>query len=143
MKRLFEKYSSDLSGLCWLGLSIFFSLSLWSYSPTDPSMNSLNSHGSPVNYCGYFGSFLADLLFQGFGITAWALVLMALRQSSISLSGQKRKDVVARWWLDLVLLLCLSSLLTLHLSHVRSLMVVLIVHNARVTAFDRGASTDS
>jgi S-DNA-T family DNA segregation ATPase FtsK/SpoIIIE len=119
MKRLFEKYSSDLSGLCWLGLSIFFSLSLWSYSPTDPSFNSLVSHGSPANYCGYFGSFLADLLFQGFGITAWAMVLMCLRQSTMSLSGQKRRDVFTRWWLDGILLLCLCSLLTLHLGNSR------------------------
>ena len=44
---------------------------------------------------------------------------MCLRQASMSLSGHKRRDGFTRWWLDLVLLICLASLLTLHLGHVK------------------------
>lgn len=119
MKRLFEKYSADLAGLIWLGASIFFSLSLWSYSPKDPSFNSLVSNSVAHNYCGYIGSFLADLLYQGFGLTAWAGVLMCLRQATLSLSGQRARDAATRWWMDLILLACLSSLLTLHFETAR------------------------
>ena len=41
MKRLFEKYSGDLKGLFWLALGLFIGASLWSYRPTDPSLNAI------------------------------------------------------------------------------------------------------
>ena len=120
MKRLFEKYRGDLSGLFWLALGVFLAASLLSYSAHDPSFNSLSQHGKPNNLCGYLGSFLADLLYQGFGLPAWVLVLGALRQATISFRARTpRKAEGTQWWLDGLLLVCVTALMSLHLGDVR------------------------
>ena len=92
-----------------------------SYSGSDPSFNSIvHISVKPHNFCGVMGSFLADLLYQSFGLPAWVLVLSSLRQSVMSFRpkssrGQER----THWWLDVLLLLCVTCLLSLHLGDVR------------------------
>lgn len=119
MKRLFEKYSGDLKGLAWLALGIFLGVALISYSPFDPSLNSLVQNARPRNLCGYLGSFLADLLYQGFGLPVWILVLGSLRQSYIFMTGRDSRKDRTQWWLDVLLLVCVTSLLSLHLGDLR------------------------
>lgn len=119
MKRLFEKYSGDIKGLAWLALGIFLGVALISYSPYDPSLNSLVQNAKPRNLCGYLGSFLADLLYQGFGLPAWVLVLGSLRQAFIFLTGRDSRKDRTQWWLDVLLLVCITSLLSLHLGDLR------------------------
>ena len=84
MKRLFDKYREDLQGLLWLFLGIFIGVSLISYSPHDPSLNAIVQNTKPHNLCGYLGSFLSDLLYQAFGVSAWVLVVGPLRQAAHS-----------------------------------------------------------
>jgi S-DNA-T family DNA segregation ATPase FtsK/SpoIIIE len=60
MKRLFDKYREDLSGLFWLSFGIFVGVALISYSPLDPSLNSFVQNTKPHKLCCYFGSFLSD-----------------------------------------------------------------------------------
>ncbi len=119
MKRLFEKYQNDLRGLFWLALGIFIGAALISYSPLDPSMNSIVQSARPRNFCGYFGSFLADVLYQGFGLPAWILSLGALRQSLFNFRARMPRRDPTKWWLDLILILDVTCLLSLHLGDVR------------------------
>lgn len=120
MKRLFEKYRGDLAGLFWLGLGIFIAASLASYSPHDPSFNSIVTKSNPRNWCGYFGSFLSDVLYQGFGLSAWVLVLGAGRRSLTHFRGRlPRKKDENFWWVDLLLLVNLTALFSLHLGDLR------------------------
>jgi S-DNA-T family DNA segregation ATPase FtsK/SpoIIIE len=120
MKRLFEKYRGDLGGLFWLALGLIVGTSLMSYSPHDPSLNSIvQASGKPHNLCGYLGSFLADLLYQGFGLPAWVLVAGSLRQALINFKGKHPRKEHTQWWLDVLLLLTVTMLLTLHLGEVR------------------------
>jgi S-DNA-T family DNA segregation ATPase FtsK/SpoIIIE len=114
MKRLFEKYRGDLNGLFWIFVSIFLGMALFSYSPQDPSLNSLVQNARPHNLCGYLGSFIADLFYQGFGVAAWVSVLASLRQGVLSFAGKKARKEKSHWLLDVLLLLCLTSLLSLH-----------------------------
>jgi S-DNA-T family DNA segregation ATPase FtsK/SpoIIIE len=120
MKRLFEKYRGDLGGLFWLALSAFIGASLFSYSPTDPSLNSIvQAAGKPHNLCGYMGSFLADILYQGFGLPAWVLVAGGLRQALFSFTIKPARKERTQWWLDILLLVCVTCLLSLHLGDMR------------------------
>lgn len=77
MSHLFKKFSRDINGLIWAALSTFIGISLWSYSPLDPSFNSIGKGMVAKNYCGYIGSFLADGLYQTLGLTAWVLVVFS------------------------------------------------------------------
>jgi len=119
MKRLFEKYRSDLSGLFWLGLGVFLAASLASYSPQDPSLNSMVQNAHPRNLCGYLGSFLADILYQGFGLPAWVLILGASRRAYFHFRGKLPRKEQAQWWMDVLLLINITALLSLHLGDMR------------------------
>lgn len=120
MKRLFEKYAGDLKGLFWLALGLILAASLFSYSPSDPSLNSLVAKaGRPHNLCGYLGAFLSDILYQGFGLPAWVLVLGAVRQALFNFSIKPSRKDGKEWWLDVLLLVCVTGLLSLHLGDMR------------------------
>lgn len=81
MNHLFKKFKSDILGLWWLAIGLFIALALISYHTSDPSFNSTGSGHQVINYCGYFGSFLSDLLYQFLGISAWLVVALAFRRS--------------------------------------------------------------
>jgi len=111
MAPLLEKFRRDIAGILWLALALFLGMALISYHPSDPSFNSVNSGGtlkSVSNLCGYFGSFLSDLLYQLLGIAAWVLVMGSLRQSIFSFKG---KTAPFRSWrlLWVVLLIFISA----------------------------------
>ena len=114
MKRLFTKYHGDLKGLFWLAFGLFVAAALFSYSPLDPSLNVLRSAGKPHNLCGYLGSFLADLLYQGFGLPAWVIVFGSLRQAVFSFTIKPARKERTQWWLDLMLLANVTCLMSLH-----------------------------
>jgi S-DNA-T family DNA segregation ATPase FtsK/SpoIIIE len=118
MKRLFEKYRDDLAGLFWLFVAVFVGASLFSYSPADPSLNSM-VNVKPHNLCGFMGSFLSDLLYQGFGAAAWVLVFSALRKAIHYFRGLSSLKERTHWWLDLLFLLVATCLISLHFEGVR------------------------
>ncbi len=65
----------EILGLVWLALGIFLLICLGSYSNDDPSFNN-NLHPDQINnLVGVFGAYLADLLYQAFGLAAllWPL----------------------------------------------------------------------
>src|SRR5690606_14143941 len=110
----FKRFSRDITGLIWLSIGIFLALSLYSFHPTDPSLNSIGTSLKVQNYCGYFGSFLSDILYQLFGLGAWVFVLGAFRLSWRNFANQENPKGRARWIWVVVLLLTGSSLLSLY-----------------------------
>ena len=114
MSHLFKRFSRDIIGIIWLSTGIFLSLALLSYHPTDPSLNSIGNSLGVKNYCGYFGSFLADILYQLFGVSAWLLVLGNLNLAWRNFRGLEIKTSKLQYlWLGL-LLLTAASLLSLN-----------------------------
>ena len=121
MKRLFEKYQSDFRGLFWLAGGFFLSAALVSYSAHDPSLNAIiQAHGKPHNLCGYLGALLADALYQVFGLSAWLTAAACFRQAYLSFSSSRllKKDRT-HVGLDLLMVICVTSLLTLHFGDMR------------------------
>lgn len=111
MGQLLQRFRRDIFGLCWLGMALFLLLALISYHPSDPSFNSLGRLRVVHNYCGYFGSFLADLLLQFFGLAAYLLPLGALRVSLRHFLGSA-KQIKLGW--TLLSLATMASLLALY-----------------------------
>ncbi len=64
---------NEAAGLVFLLSSIFLTLSLVSYHPSDPSWNTATGLVSPGNLTGSIGSHLADLLLQAFGLASFLL----------------------------------------------------------------------
>ena len=114
MSPVLHRFRSDISGIVWVGVGCFLALALYSFNPGDPSFNSTGSSLKVLNYCGYFGSFLADLLYQTLGLSSWVLVLACGRLSFLSFRGE---EISFRNWRLLwagLLVLTLSSLLALY-----------------------------
>lgn len=117
MNGFFKKFKRDVTGVVWFASGLFVALALISFRPTDPSFNSTGANLTGHNYCGYMGSFLADLLFQAWGLSAWLIVAAMLRQS---LHVFRQKGEGAGWlgprliW-GLLLMTTVSSLLALYL----------------------------
>lgn len=110
---------TDIVSVLWLSLSLFLSLSLYSYSPHDPSWNSLGQSGRPANWCGYFGSFSADFLYQFFGISSWVFVVFLFVMSYRVLKtdgkdGRAKKQI----WL-VFLLISSAALFEIYFSQLR------------------------
>ncbi|MDX2179096.1 MAG: DNA translocase FtsK [Bryobacteraceae bacterium] len=64
---------NEAAALVFLFAGVALTLSLISYLPEDPSFNTAAPPGRPLNLLGYVGSYLADLLFQSLGLTAFVL----------------------------------------------------------------------
>lgn len=91
MQALFKKFQKDIKAVLFIGIAVFIAMALYSYSPKDPSFNSMGSKLSPTNYCGWLGSFLSDLFYQGLGISSWLVVLAFLKLGISTLRGQEVK----------------------------------------------------
>ena len=63
----------DFLGFVCLSFAVFMLISLISYDPTDPSFNTkVTGHDYSIqNYCGVFGSYVADLMMQLFGYASY------------------------------------------------------------------------
>jgi len=112
----------EILGVSLLALAVLLALSLFSYNPDDPSFN--NKFSEPqktANLAGVAGSYLSDLFFQIFGLTAFlwpfVLILFALklfRSPELSFPATK----VASW---IGLFLALGGSLSLGLGKVNVL----------------------
>src|SRR5690242_9899488 len=69
---------NELVGLLLLASGLALGLSLESYSPLDPSLNTASAALKPQNLLGYPGSYISDLAFQFFGLCAFLLPLFLL-----------------------------------------------------------------
>jgi S-DNA-T family DNA segregation ATPase FtsK/SpoIIIE len=67
----------EIVGVGLIGLFVFFLVSLITYHPFDPSLNTV-TEGVARNLCGKVGSYIADILIQLFGLTSYLLPAVTL-----------------------------------------------------------------
>lgn len=106
----------DVIGIMWAAAGIFLALALATFHSSDPSFNSTGMGLVAKNACGFVGSFLADLVYQGFGLGAWLFVYGSIRlagRTFMERAGGATPMVRIAW--GVALLLTVSSLLALHL----------------------------
>jgi S-DNA-T family DNA segregation ATPase FtsK/SpoIIIE len=114
MGSFFQKFRRDVVGVAWLAGSLFVGLALFSFRASDPSFNSTGVNLQVHNYCGYIGSFTADLLYQMWGLGAWILVIAAGRMCVRAFKGESGKWLGSRLVWGLLLLVTVSSLIGLY-----------------------------
>ncbi|MCB0369555.1 MAG: DNA translocase FtsK 4TM domain-containing protein, partial [Bdellovibrionales bacterium] len=91
MTAFFKKFRQDIKTIIYFGMGLFLGLALFSFNPKDPSLNSIGNKLTPQNYCGWIGSFLSDIIFQAFGISAWLLVAAFIKLGWSSFRGEDIK----------------------------------------------------
>lgn len=114
MNTFFKKYQQDVRAIGFLGIGLFFALALASFNPKDPSLNSLGQGLQTLNYCGLIGSFLADLIYQGFGLTAWVAVAGLFHAAFISFKGEKVLFKDIRHILGFFMITSMAALVTIY-----------------------------
>lgn len=114
MKHLLKKLHRDLWAITILTLGIFLSLSLFTYNPNDPSLNTIGKSLQAVNACGIVGSFVSDLLYQGFGFGAWVLVIGLLFKFYQIVTAQTTEIFGRRVFWFASLIFVTTSLLSLY-----------------------------
>lgn len=67
----------EMLGVGLLGIFLFLLVSLISYHPFDPSLNTLAT-GAAKNWCGKVGSYISDILIQIFGMMSFMLPAVSL-----------------------------------------------------------------
>jgi S-DNA-T family DNA segregation ATPase FtsK/SpoIIIE len=72
-----DRFKQELLGLFWLATGLFLLLALISFHDGDSSFNNASQISDIHNLGGVIGSYLADLLFQGFGFAALLLPIGA------------------------------------------------------------------
>ncbi len=87
-----DELKKEIIGVGLAGLFLFVFVSLISYYPFDPSLNSVAARGAVRNFCGRAGSYTSDFLVQLFGIMSYAICGFVLTFSVLFL----RKKAVAR-----------------------------------------------
>ena len=119
MNRLLKKFRQDLLGLVFLAIGLFVGLAFFSFSPLDPSFNSIGQGLKVTNWCGIVGSFLADALFQLCGVSAWLLLPGLFRLSWVAFQGDEFnvKNLKLIW--GLLLLVVFSTLSAVYFPETR------------------------
>ncbi|MFT5584305.1 MAG: DNA segregation ATPase FtsK/SpoIIIE-like protein [Cognaticolwellia sp.] len=85
-------------------LSGFGLLALASYTVTDPSFFHRSSTSEVANWCGRWGAMLADLLYQGIGLSAWSIalaqvwLLMRFLRKPSATYGKLGVGALGVWW---------------------------------------------
>ncbi len=106
----------DVVGIMWAAAGIFLALALATFHPADPSFNSTGMGLIAKNACGFVGSFMTDLLYQGFGLGAWLFVYGCGRVAwRTFMEREGGSSLLVRMAWGTALLLTASSLLSLHL----------------------------
>ncbi|AZZ35356.1 cell division protein FtsK [Bdellovibrio sp. qaytius] len=119
MNSFFKRFQQDVRSIGFLGLGLFIALALMSYNPKDPSFNSTGQGLNTLNYCGILGSFLADLLYQAFGVTIWIGVAGLFHAAVESFRGEKIQFKDARHLLALALIAFTAALVTIYFPNTR------------------------
>lgn len=114
MSQVIEKFQKDVKTIFFVATGLFISLSLISFHPQDPSFNSTGAGSKVYNLCGFVGSFLSDILYQLFGVTAWFIAMALFIKGYKSFKGEPRKQDKLKILIPIFLLLTSSSLVALY-----------------------------
>lgn len=108
----------EVGGILLFGLTVYLVISLSSYSPSDPSINTVRITKDVHNWGGRLGAYLADILLTSIGISAF-IIPLALIFLSVEMVVRKRLTLgLLRPFAFLFFILSLSGLLSLYIDEI-------------------------
>ncbi|MCL4781687.1 MAG: DNA translocase FtsK [Bryobacterales bacterium] len=100
---------SEGAGFLLFAFSVLVWLSLLSYNAQDPSWNSAAPRSDPSNWIGLFGSHIADITLQSFGLAAFTLPLFLLLLSLRWIRSREIGSIPARLVGTILILVALCT----------------------------------
>lgn len=104
---------NEAAAVVYLFAGAALMLSLISYRPDDPSLNTAAGTVQPLNLLGFVGSYLSDALLQTIGLTSFALPGLILLLAWNWLHSREVESPIVKIVGCAVLILCLSTTLSL------------------------------
>ncbi|MDO8526292.1 MAG: DNA translocase FtsK 4TM domain-containing protein [Deltaproteobacteria bacterium] len=109
-----SSHRKEIFGILFFALGFFISLCLFSYSPTDPGLNSASNVSHIGNLGGVIGAYLSDVLFTGLGLCAYVVGAVFFLLSMLKFKGQsveiKLKEIICYT----LVLITVATLLQIH-----------------------------
>jgi len=100
-KTFFKRSLQESFGFCLIILTIWFALSIWGYSPFDPSLNTATQN-EVSNWMGLPGAIASDLLLQNFGLASFMFLSIACIWGWRLIRKQTKSLSVFRFFLSIV-----------------------------------------
>lgn len=100
-KIFFKRSLQELLGLGLVLLVLWFALSIWGYSPVDPSLNTATQN-EVSNWMGLAGAIASDLLLQSFGLASFMFLAICFIWGWRLLRKQTRSLNLFRFLLSLI-----------------------------------------
>lgn len=119
-----SELKKEILGVGLLGIFLFLLVSLVSYHPFDPSLNTLAT-GAAKNWCGKVGSYISDILIQIFGITSYLLPGVSLLFGLIYIKKKEPSHMLILAAGLALLFLSLSAILQISIGqiHLRGVVI--------------------
>jgi S-DNA-T family DNA segregation ATPase FtsK/SpoIIIE len=86
-----RSFVHEIFGVIAFTLGAYVLLCLFSYSPLDPSLNSVSSGQAVRNYGGVVGSYLADGLFNGLGLASYLVGLILFVAAYLGFTKKRQR----------------------------------------------------
>ncbi len=107
---------NDVIGVVLLGFALLLFVSMCSFDPSDISSNTTATNESKHNWIGPVGAWMAQLLFQGFGVGAFVLPIVMV-VGGLGCFFEGLAYLRRRWVWSVILVLCCIGLLDLYTDH--------------------------
>ena len=119
-----SELKKEILGVGLLGIFLFLLVSLVSYHPFDPSLNTLAT-GAAKNWCGKVGSYISDILIQIFGLTSYILPGVSLLFGLIYIKKKEPSHMLVLAAGLVLLFLSLSAVLQISVGqiHLRGVVI--------------------
>jgi DNA segregation ATPase FtsK/SpoIIIE, S-DNA-T family len=108
----------EITGILLFFLVILTLISLLSYSPSDPSINTARAAGHIHNFFGLFGAHLAGILIGLFGFGAFWIPILLLLTSIHFFGGHTARAIILTIIGGIILMITTGSLLALKHNHI-------------------------
>ncbi len=113
-----KRWIGEIWGVVYLSASLILLASLITYSPNDPSLNSVSTNPVTKNLTGLMGAYLSDMLFSFFGGAAYLFPLTLLITGWRRLKGEKTFSTAGRMIGLVMIFLSLPTFLHLHFERI-------------------------
>lgn len=113
-----KRWVGEIWGIAYLSLSLLLFASLVSYSPDDPSLNSVSTNHGIKNLTGLLGAYLSDMLFSFFGGASYTIPFALLITGWRRLRGEVISPNAGRVAGFALLLFSLPTFLHLHFERI-------------------------
>jgi len=115
MKKALPSFKHDGLLVLWICIGVITVLSLASFNPSDPSINSFSLLGKTHNWCGIIGAYFSDLLYQVFGLGAWPVGFSFFAIATMTYKRQEKYDIFVSLLLPATFILVVTALFSIHL----------------------------